>query len=49
MQVKIIMGENRDSVGTLISIDGVEGVLKTEQGEFLMVQLRHLCKMVTSG
>lgn len=45
MQVKVIVGENRDTVGNLISIDGVDGVLKTEQGEFSMFQLRHLCKM----
>jgi len=43
--VKVILGDNRDTSGTLISIDGVEGVLKTDQGDIAMLQLRTLCKM----
>lgn len=45
-QVKVILGESRELVGTLISIDGVDGVMKTEQGDIKMLQLRMLCKAV---
>lgn len=41
----MIHGEHRETVGTLISIDGVDGVVKTEQGDIMMLQLRTLCKM----
>lgn len=44
LQVKVITGEHREVVGTLISIDGVDGVLKADNGDFLMLQLRNLCK-----
>ncbi|XP_067948038.1 transcription elongation factor SPT5-like [Watersipora subatra] len=44
-KVKVIVGEKRDTVGTLISIDGVDGVLKTDQGDINILQIRTLCKM----
>lgn len=39
------MGDKRDTVGVLLSIDGVDGVLKTEQGDIAVLQLRTMCKM----
>ncbi|KAJ8683478.1 hypothetical protein QAD02_019270 [Eretmocerus hayati] len=44
-RVKVIMGEERESVGTLLSIDNQEGVFKSNAGDVKMLQLRFLCKM----
>lgn len=47
-QVKVIIGENREAVGQLLSIDNQEGVVKLNQDQVQMLQLRFLCKMKPS-
>ena len=44
-QVKVIMGEERESTGQLLSIDGSEGVVKFDRGNISMLQLTHLCRL----
>uniref|UniRef100_A0A0K2T674 Transcription elongation factor SPT5 n=1 Tax=Lepeophtheirus salmonis TaxID=72036 RepID=A0A0K2T674_LEPSM len=45
-KVKVIMGEDRDATGSLLSIDSQEGVVKLEiAGDVKMLQLKYLCKM----
>lgn len=44
-RVKIILGEERESTGQLLSIDHQEGVVKLDSGDVRMFQLRFLCKM----
>lgn len=45
-KVKVIMGEDRDSTGVLLSIDCQEGVVKLDQnGDVKMLQLKYLCKL----
>lgn len=44
-RVKVIIGEEREAVGTLLSIDNQEGVVKLDIGELKMLQLKYLCKM----
>jgi transcription elongation factor SPT5 len=44
-QVKVIMGEDREAVGLLLSIDNQEGVVKLTTNEVKMLQLRFLCRM----
>ncbi|KAF4528479.1 hypothetical protein B566_EDAN013026 [Ephemera danica] len=44
-QVKVILGEDREAVGTLLSIDNNEGVVKLSPDEVKMLQLRYLCRM----
>lgn len=44
-QVKVILGEEREAVGTLLSIDTHEGVVKLESDDVKMLQLRFLCRM----
>ena len=44
-RVKVILGEDREAVGTLISIDNQEGVVQMTTGELGMLHLRFLCKM----
>jgi len=45
-RVKVIMGEDRDSTGSLLSIDSQEGVVKLDQnGDVKMLQLKFLCKL----
>jgi transcription elongation factor SPT5 len=44
-QVKVILGEDREAVGQLLSIDNQEGVVKLTSGEVKMLQLRYLCRM----
>ncbi|KRZ72634.1 Transcription elongation factor SPT5 [Trichinella papuae] len=46
-KVKIIRGEDVDSTGLVISIDGVEGVVKTDSDEIRLVNMAFLCKMVS--
>lgn len=46
--MKVIMGEDREAIGILVSIDNQEGVVKLGQGEVKMLQLRFLCKMPDS-
>lgn len=44
-RVKIIFGDDRESTGELISIDGSEGVVKIDgTGDIKLIQLRYLCK-----
>lgn len=43
--VKVILGEDRECIGTLLSIDNQEGVVKYNSGEVKMLQLKYLCKM----
>jgi len=45
LQTKVIMGEEREATGTLLSIDGGEGVIKLDGGEIKMLSIRYLCKM----
>ncbi|CAK9801062.1 Transcription elongation factor SPT5 [Anthophora quadrimaculata] len=44
-RVKVIFGEDREAVGTLLSIDNQEGVVKLNKDEVKMLHLRFLCKM----
>ena len=44
-QVKVIIGDEREAVGQLLSIDGNEGVVKLDRGSINMYQLTHLCKL----
>jgi len=45
-RVKVIMGEDRDLTGILLSIDSQEGVVKLDQtGDVKMLQLKYLSKM----
>ncbi|XP_011641792.1 transcription elongation factor SPT5 [Pogonomyrmex barbatus] len=44
-RVKVILGEDREAVGTLLSIDNQEGVVKLNTDEIKFLQLRFLCKM----
>ncbi len=45
MQVKLIHGEEREMVGTLLSIDGLEGVVKTDTHDIKLYHLSSLCKL----
>ncbi|XP_013782146.1 transcription elongation factor SPT5-like [Limulus polyphemus] len=44
-RVKVIMGEDREATGELLTIDNNEGVVKADHGGIKMLQLRFLCKM----
>lgn len=44
-RVKVVLGEEREAVGTLISIDNQEGVVKLTSEQICMFNLRVLCKM----
>ena len=45
-KVKVIIGEDREQTGSLLSIDSQEGVVKLDQtGDVKMLQLKYLCKM----
>lgn len=46
-QVKVILGEDRESMGQLLSIDNQEGVVELNAGEVKMLQLRYLCRLGT--
>lgn len=47
-RVKVIAGEDRETVGQLISIENQEGVVKFGTDDIKIMQLRHLCKMSTA-
>ena len=45
-KVKVIQGEDRDNIGTLISIDGYDGIVRMEQDKQLKIlHLRYLGKL----
>ncbi|ESP00239.1 hypothetical protein LOTGIDRAFT_225963 [Lottia gigantea] len=44
-KTKVILGDERETTGTLLSIDGVEGVIKTQDGQIKMLPIIYLCKM----
>ncbi|XP_045177406.2 transcription elongation factor SPT5-like [Mercenaria mercenaria] len=46
-KAKVILGEEREATGSLLSIDGGEGVIKLDGGEknIKMLPIRYLCKM----
>ena len=44
-RVKVILGEDREAVGTLLSIDNQEGVVKLTTDEIKFYQFRFLGKM----
>lgn len=44
-QVKVVVGEEREAVGVLLSIDNQEGVVKLNTDAVKMLHLRFLCKM----
>jgi transcription elongation factor SPT5 len=48
-RVMVIIGDDKGAVGRLLSIDGVEGVIKLENRhegeEITMKQLKFLCKL----
>ena len=49
-KVKVIIGEDREQTGSLLSIDSQEGVVKLDQtGDVKMLQLKYLCKMRSDG
>lgn len=39
------MGDDRETVGELLSIDGSEGVVKTDTNDIKLFSLNFLCKM----
>ena len=41
----MIVGEERECTGTLLSIDGNDGVVKLDRGKIQMLQLSYLCRM----
>lgn len=50
LKIKVIFGEDREMTGTLLSIDGIEGVVSfdssdSRQNDIKMLPLRYLCKM----
>ena len=46
VQCKVLVGDDRDSVGCLMSLDGLEGVVKLEVGNAIrLYPLRNLCKL----
>ncbi|XP_071104525.1 transcription elongation factor SPT5-like [Haliotis cracherodii] len=47
-KAKVILGDERELTGTLLSIDGIEGVIKTDGGEIKMLPIKYLCKMPAS-
>lgn len=44
-KVKVILGEDREETGELLSIDHPEGVVKMGNGKITMQPMRYLCKM----
>jgi len=44
-KVKVIIGEDRECTGQMLSIDGQDGVVKLDRGNISMQQLSFLCKM----
>ncbi|XP_014230506.2 transcription elongation factor SPT5-like [Trichogramma pretiosum] len=44
-RIRVILGGNRDSTGTLLAIDGTDGIIKSSSGEVEMLNLRCLCKV----
>ena len=44
-QVKVITGEDREFTGHLLSIDGLEGVVKLDRGNLNMFQMSCLCRV----
>jgi transcription elongation factor SPT5 len=44
-RVKVIIGDEREFTGNLLSIDGLEGVVKLDRGNLSMCPLNYLCKM----
>lgn len=42
--VKVIVGDEREAVGQLLSIDEQEGLVKFDNEEVKMLQLKFLCK-----
>ena len=44
LKAKVILGEERELAGTLLSIDGTEGVMKTDAGTIRMLPINYLCK-----
>ena len=43
--MKVVVGEEREFTGTLLSIDEEEGVVKLDRGAIHMILLQNLCKM----
>ncbi|GBM05915.1 Transcription elongation factor SPT5 [Araneus ventricosus] len=43
--IKIIIGPDREETGTLLSIDGSDGVVKLDNNNYRMLNLKFLCKM----
>lgn len=41
----MILGEDRECTGQLLSIDDEEGVVKLDRGNISLILLKHLCKM----
>lgn len=44
-QIKVIVGDDRETTGHLLSIDGLEGVVKTDSNDIKLYHLSHLCKL----
>ena len=44
-QAKVIYGDDREATGSLLSIDGGEGVIKLDNHDIKMLPIRHLCKI----
>lgn len=47
-RVKVIFGDDREAVGTLLSIDNQEGVVQLTNGQVKMLQLRYLCRIAST-
>lgn len=44
-RAKVIYGDDREATGSLLSIDGGEGVIKLDNHDIKMLPIRHLCKI----
>jgi len=42
----VIIGEDHELTGQLLSIDGLEGVVKLDRGNLNMFQMSCLCKLL---
>lgn len=50
-RIKVIYGDQyREATGTLLSVDGLEGVVTLDDGAGVkLINITHLCRMVESG
>ncbi|PVD33727.1 hypothetical protein C0Q70_04987 [Pomacea canaliculata] len=44
-KAKVILGDERETVGTVLSIDGCDAVFKIDEKNIRMLPVKHLCRM----